>query len=99
VPAGVTEVLVNILDAGSASAGGPVCFPASGYFTVLIKGAGAQNYTLPGGSIVLGENVVVQAIGFDYNAFELGPPTNLQQNPGLPAQADLTISGERVVTE
>jgi hypothetical protein len=98
VPAGVTEVLVNILDAGSAG-GAPACFPAAGYFTVLIKGAGAQNFTLPAGSIAAGENVVVQAIGFDYNAFELGPPTNLQQNPGLPAQADLTISGENVVTE
>jgi hypothetical protein len=99
VPAGVTEVMVNVLDAGSSTAGGPACFPAAAYFTFLIKGSGAQNYTLPGGSIPLLDNVVVQAIGFDYNAFELGPPTNLQQNPGLPAQADLTISGETAVTE
>lgn len=98
VPAGVTEVLVNILDAGSAG-GSPSCFPAAAYFTVLVKGAGVQNYVLPAGSIPTGENVVVQAIGFDYNAFELGPPTDMQQNPGLPTHADLTISGEILVTE
>jgi hypothetical protein len=99
VPAGVTEVMVNILDAGSSTAGPPACFPATAYFTVLVKGAGVQNYTLPAASIPVGENVVVQAIGFDYNAFELGPPTDMLQNPGLPAQADLTISGETLVTE
>lgn len=98
VPGGVTEVLVNIIDAGSA-AGGVRCNTGGAYATLLIKGAGAQNYVLPAGSMGVGDHVVVQAIGFDYNAFELGPPTDMNQNPGLPSQADLTISAETLVTE
>lgn len=91
IPGGVTEVLVNIADNG--------CFPAASYATVEVKGSGSQPYTIPPGTFATGDSLIVQAIGFDYNAYELGPPSDMTQNPGLPAHADVTVSGETGATE
>ena len=90
VPAGVTEVLVNVLQADPNHG----CFPGDVYASVEVKGSGSQPYTIPSGTFATGSSIVVQAIGFDYNAVELGPPQDMSQNPGLPAQADVTVSPE-----
>jgi hypothetical protein len=94
VPAGVTEVLVNVIE---TNGGG--CSPGAKYATALIKASGPQPYTIPGGTLDVGSSLAVQAVGFDYDAFGLGPPSNFKQDPGLPAQADLTISAETAATE
>jgi hypothetical protein len=100
VPAGVTETEVFLIDISSSSG-------AATYYTVgPLTGTGTVNYTLPDNlgacttncpqpSMVSGDTVVVAAVGYDYPAFEAGPPGNTTQKPviaGANGQADITMS-------
>lgn len=96
VPAGVTETEVFIWDANSNL-----------YFTVgPLTGTGVVNYTFPNNlgpctttcpqpSMAAGDTILVSAVGYDYPAFEAGPPGNKSITPaitGSNGQADLTMS-------
>jgi len=85
VPAGVTEVLVNFRDATSGA-----------YATKFLPNPGAAagtlTATIPAGTFASGDSLRVQAIGFDYADYELGPPNNTSQTPPMPASADMTVS-------
>lgn len=102
VPAGVTQTEVFIFDANSNL-----------YFTVgPLTGTGAVNYTLPNNlgkctsncpqpTMAAGDTILVTAVGYDYSAFEAGPPGNKTQNPAITnstnGQADITMS--KVLTQ
>jgi hypothetical protein len=111
VPAGVTETLVYVVDvhissSGSASAlfyaVGPLTGTGSVAYTLPDNlgpciGTGCQNGS--GASPTLGPSssdlVFVSAVGYDYPAFEAGPPGNKQQKPTIAnasGQADITMS-------
>ena len=99
VPAGVTEVLINFSDRCPAAPPFPAGCAAANAIraraTALIHGAGLQGYVIPNSAgFATGDRIRVQAFGFDYNAFELGPPTNLSQTPPMPAQADVTVAAQ-----
>ncbi len=96
VPAGVLETLVYIQDSKTGK-----------NYTLLTKNSGAVILPLsdnlgsavPGGvavpTIGAGDPYQVIAVGFDYPAFEAGPPGNTQQTPtivGGAGHADLTVS-------
>ncbi len=96
VPSGVTETEVFIVDATSGA-----------FFTVgPLTGTGTVNYTLPNNlgscttncpqpSMASGDTILVAAVGYDYPAFEAGPPGNTSQTPaiaGANGQADITMS-------
>lgn len=103
-PARVTETLVFVADgeAGLFYAMGPFAGPGAHAFTLpdnlgkcSIGGANCQNTANAGLSITSGHHCFISAIGFDYPAFEAGPPNNVQQNPvitGSNGQADITMS-------
>ena|GEM_PF-3592011 len=89
VPAGVTEVLIDVTDRVSGARA-----------TAVVHGVGAQPYTIPNSlGFVTGDALRIQAFGFDYNDFELGPPNNLSQTPPLPAQADVTVAAQLNTTQ
>ncbi|HKU68235.1 MAG TPA: hypothetical protein VJP85_10705 [Candidatus Baltobacteraceae bacterium] len=97
VPAGVTETEVFIVDVTSNL-----------YFTVgPLTGTGVVNYTFPNNlgacttncpqpSMAAGDSVLVAAVGYDYPAFEAGPPANKSASPAITnstnGQADITMS-------
>jgi hypothetical protein len=100
VPAGVTETEVFLIDINPNSG-------AATYYTVgPLSGTGAVNYTFPANlgacttncpqpSMIAGDIVIVAAVGYDYPAFEAGPPGNTSQKPaiaGANGQADITMS-------
>jgi hypothetical protein len=77
------------------------------FFTVgPLAGTGTVNYTLPNNlgacttncpqpSMASGDTILVAAVGYDYPAFEAGPPGNTSQTPaitGANGQADITMS-------
>ncbi len=90
LPPGVVEVLVDITDRTSGVRA-----------TAEVTGAGTtQTYTIPDTlGFAAGDTLRIQAFGFDYNDFELGPPTNLSQTPALPAQADVTVAPQGAAAE
>ncbi|MGH7727911.1 MAG: hypothetical protein ACREM2_03850, partial [Vulcanimicrobiaceae bacterium] len=106
VPAGCTEALVYIVDLNgntNTAKSNPVVF-----YTVEVTGSGTQTATLPDSlgpapgtlgpqpSLNAGDPYLVYAVGFDYPAFEAGPPANTSAAPpitGSNGQADLTMSG------
>jgi hypothetical protein len=97
VPAGVTETEVFVWDANTNL-----------YFTVgPLTGTGTISYTLPNNlgacttncpqpTMAAGDTILVSAVGYDYPAFEAGPPGNKTQNPAITnstnGQADITMS-------
>ncbi|HTX59660.1 MAG TPA: hypothetical protein VMH02_08250 [Verrucomicrobiae bacterium] len=100
LPHGVTQALVNLIDANVPPAPGATCATGLGFATMLFRtsgiarlrndlgndGAGGARTFCPG------DEVLLQAYGFDYDDFALGPPGNEQQSPPLPAHADVTVS-------
>ncbi len=104
VPAGVTETMVYIVDAnaGLYYAVGPIAGTGAQPYTLpdhlgrcSTPGANCENGANAGNSITAGDTYFVSAVGYDYPAFEAGPPGNKQQNPaivGANGQADITMS-------
>ena len=90
LPVGVTEALVNIFD---ITASGRHSTAA----TVLFRSSGSA--PVPSGTFGTGDSLSLQAIGFDYDDFGLGPPGNMSQTPTFPAQADVTVSLQTSATE
>lgn len=95
-PAGVTETLVDLVDATTGST-----------LTVVVQGAAPANVTFPDSfvnsvgvttqSLNTGDTWRVTAIGVNYPAFEAGPPGNTSVSPtitGANGQADITFSSE-----
>jgi hypothetical protein len=95
-PVGVTETLVDLIDASTGST-----------LTIVVQGAAPANVTFPDTfvnsvgvttqSINSGDTWRVTAIGVNYPAFEAGPPGNTSSAPtitGANGQADITFSGE-----
>ncbi|HET7813291.1 MAG TPA: hypothetical protein VFL13_02830 [Candidatus Baltobacteraceae bacterium] len=105
VPAGVTETEVFAVD---VTPGGTQTFftagPISGTGTKSwsipgnlgpCAGSNCQSGANAGPSFSTGDIYFVVAVGYDYPAFEAGPPGNKQQKPtitGAGGQADLTMS-------
>lgn len=103
VPAGVTETMVYVVDAVPGPlfyAIGPIAGSGVKAFALpdhlgKCTGAGCQNGASAGKSLNTGDTYFISAIGYDYPAFEAGPPGNTQQTPpivGAPGQADITMS-------
>jgi len=105
VPPGVTEALVYVFDFAYGSSGE---FSRKNFYTINTTQTGPQTLSLPNNlgptgndqkptaSLVAGDFYFVYVAGFDYPAFEAGPPGNLQQVPtlaGANGQADVTLSG------
>jgi hypothetical protein len=117
LPAGVTEAYIQIEDFGPTATGGVSCVGATAgaplYYTIEVTASGAA--TLPAGSLCSaaanatssgaasdGDAFTVQAIGFDYPAYEasypnsLGKPSPTLTGSGASHQADVTISSQVV---
>ncbi len=104
VPAGVTETMVYIVDAnnGLYYAVGPIAGTGAQAYTLpdhlgrcSTPGTNCENGANAGNTITAGDTYFVSAVGYDYPAFEAGPPGNKQQNPaivGANGQADITMS-------
>ncbi|MHB8364118.1 MAG: hypothetical protein ACYDEK_06015 [Vulcanimicrobiaceae bacterium] len=111
VPAGVTETMVYIVDVHPNGNGtyssfyyavGPIAGTGAQAYTLpdhlgpcSVPSTGCQNGANAGNSITAGDTYFVSAVGYDYPAFEAGPPGNKQQNPaivGANGQADITMS-------
>ena len=108
VPTGVTEAMIYVFDyqyATTPAPGGD--FMVKNFYTLLTKTTGPQTLTLPnnlgvtpgggtaGPTFTTGDFYFVYAAGFDYPAFEAGPPGNVQQIPaisGANGQTDITLS-------
>jgi hypothetical protein len=96
----ITEAMAFIVDGTAGtfySVSVPVTGANAGAFTLpdnlgACVGAGCQNGASASASIAKGDTYFVAVVGYDYPAFELGPPGNTQASPALPAQADLTMS-------
>lgn len=105
VPVGVTEAMVILQNRDGS------CYPGSNgapaYFTFLTRTTGAQVITVPPNlgptfgpqtstkTLCTGDNYRLYAVGFDYPAFESGPPNNTSPTPaisGANGQADVTTS-------
>lgn len=109
VPPGVKQLMLNVIDAyvPPAKMGAGSCPTGLGFATLIFTQSGTKripdnigNYGQGGApTFCKGDEIEVQAFGFDYDDFDLGPPRNTQQRPALPAQADMTISYPTVVFE
>lgn len=105
VPAGVTEALIILQDRDGS------CYPGSNgapaYFTFLTKTTGAQAIAVPANlgptfgpqtstkTLCTGDRYRLYAVGFNYPAFESGPPNSTTPTPvvtGANGQADITTS-------
>lgn len=109
VPPGIFETLVFINDVDSATAS----MPSGNFYTLVIRGVGAQTATLPanlgiitggvaGPSVPVGHHVRVIAVGFDYPAIEavpigLNPPQAPVISNGA-GQANITVSNATPTT-
>jgi hypothetical protein len=102
VPGGVTETMVYIADSSSGlffgigpiAGSGAKAFALPDHLGKCI-GAGCQNGAGASKSLNTGDTYFISAIGYDYPAFEAGPPANTQQTPaiaGAGGQADITMS-------
>jgi len=110
LPHGVKQALVNVIDANvppaPPPAGGKACPTGLGFATLKFTSSGTQrvpdnlgNYGQGGAPTFCKNDLLnVQAIGFDYDDFGLGPPGNTQQRPPMPARADATYAAT-VTTE
>lgn len=102
VPAGVTETMVYIVDAnaGLFYTIGPISGIGAQPYALpdhlgRCVGGGCQNGAGASPSIATGDTYFVSAVGYDYPAFQAGPPGNRQQTPaitGASGQADITMS-------
>jgi hypothetical protein len=109
VPAGVTETEVFIVDGerGLYYTVGPLTGTGSIAYTLPgtlgpCNGSSCQTGSAATPSIASGDTVFVSAVGYDYPAFEAGPPGNTKQKPtitGANGQADLTTSPIVTTTE
>jgi len=98
-PAGVTESLLYVVDIADDAT---TFARTNTFYTAFVAGTGRQTITIPGNlgrkhaaSFNTGDTVFIYAVGFDYPAFEGGPPGNLTANPtiaGGNGQADVTTS-------
>ncbi len=105
VPTGVSEALIVLQDTTGS------CYPGSNgapaYFTFLTKTSGAQTITVPPNlgptfgpqtstsTLCKGDSYRLYAVGFNYPAFESGPPNSSSPTPvisGANGQADITTS-------
>lgn len=103
VPGGVTETMVYIVDAsagpqfyaiGPLAGTGALPFVLPDHLGPCI-GSGCQNSANATNSLNTGDTYFISAVGFDYPAFQAGPPANRQQTPvivGANGQADITMS-------
>jgi hypothetical protein len=100
-PAGVTESMVFVRE-GLVQAYCPANLTAPTFYSLFVKGSGAQVVTLPdklgqngGPTLCSGATFFVYAAGFDYPAYEAAYPQNTSQKPtiaGSNGQADVTTS-------
>lgn len=105
VPAGVTETEVYVVDV-NGNTGAQTFFTqvltGTGTLNWTIPGnlgpcagSNCQSGANATATFNTGDDVFVAAVGFDYPAFEAGPPGNTQQKPvitGANGQADVTLS-------
>lgn len=109
VPAGVTETEVFIVDGqrdlyytvGPLTGTGAVSYTLPGTLGPCV-GTNCQTGSGATPSIRSGDAVFAAAVGYDYPAFEAGPPGNTQLKPvitGANGQADLTASPIVTTTE
>lgn len=96
VPTGVTESIVNIVNAGGSGTCHGI-FAAPYYYSILVQGSGAQNAVLPSNvgpldatgkptpTLCTGDALTIVAYGFDYPAFESGVGL-----PGIQAPPQVT---------
>jgi hypothetical protein len=93
-PAGVTNQTLYIVDVASLS-GLPTMYSfeagASGTFT-LSKTSGPTVSGTATAPFATGDAIFAYVVGSDYDIVSLAPPSNVTEAPGLPAQADVTIS-------
>lgn len=105
IPSGVTETEVFVVDVSSGGTQtfftiGPITGTGTQSWTLpgnlgVCAGANCQSGASAGATLSTGDNYFVVAVGYDYPAFEAGPPGNTQQKPtitGANGQADLTMS-------
>lgn len=102
VPTGVTETEVFVVDMTAntyytvvvSGTGAAVPWAIAGNLGPC-TGANCQSGSGAKPTIATGDSYFVAAVGYDYPAFEAGPPGNVQQKPviaGANGQADLTLS-------
>ncbi len=101
IPGGVTETEVFIVDVEAGlyytvrvSGTGAQAFTLPATLGPCV-GSGCQTGSSASPSLTSGDDVFVSAVGYDYPAFEAGPPGNTQQKPtitGSNGQADVTMS-------
>lgn len=114
LPAGVTEAYIQITDFGPTVKGATSCSGATAaapnYYTVVLKASGTATFTgdavctaaqntTASGSASDGDAFTVQAIGFNYGAYEASYPNSLGQvTPSLTGtgspQANITVSSQ-----
>jgi uncharacterized membrane protein YuzA (DUF378 family) len=111
IPTGVTETMVYVVDVNANSGGesfftaGPITGTGAQPFTLpdtlgACNGKGCQTGTSAAQSIGPGDTYFVAAVGYDYAAFESGPPGNVQQKPAISSgQADITLSPYLVASD
>lgn len=102
VPAGVTETEVFVVDATSGHyyTAGPITGTGTQPWSIpgnlgSCNGKGCQSGSAATPSFASGDAYFVAAVGYDYPAFEAGPPGNTSLTPtiaGSNGQADLTMS-------
>ncbi len=100
LPRGVTEAIVNVIDANVPPVPNGTCTTGLGFASLVFKHSGTQRVPADLGNygagdaqtFCAGDLLDAQAFGFDYDDAALGPPGNTAQRPVLPAQADVTIS-------
>ena len=119
LPAGVTEAYIQVEDFGPTATGGVSCVGATAaapvYYTIEVTASGTA--TLPAGSLCTaaantmssgaasdGDAFTVQAVGFDYPAYEASYPNSLGKSAptlvgsGASHQSDITVSSQVVYT-
>jgi hypothetical protein len=99
---GIKQVIVNVIDANvpPANMSPTACTTGTGFASLVFSKSGTQRVPDNLGNLgnggartfCKGDLLNVQAIGFDYDDFHLGPPSNSQQTPPLPNHPDATYS-------
>jgi hypothetical protein len=100
-PAGVTNQVLYIIDV-NANTGVPTHYTfnagaAGGTFTLSPTSGPTTSAGVGTKPFSPGDSVYAYVVGADYDILGLAPPTNTQQAPALPAQADVSVSTIREI--
>jgi hypothetical protein len=94
-PAGITNQVLYIIGVSSNS-GSAIMYSfnagAGGGTFVLSPTSGPKIGTGTSVPFCAGDSVYSYVVGADYDIVGMAPPGNTQQNPTLPAQADVSVS-------